>query len=758
MEDNNKIIELSEENSAPKPDKIISNLEFEFNELLNRLNADDYEDPKTSISQNELDFLKNDYIDLYDIRKILKAPKYHLAKFKIRFLDFINLTDFFYKTFDKDFDTEEKETIKKGDLKDHLKKEKKEVKKYEKKEEKKELQKDNAKEEKKESQEENDKEEKQEFQKECSKNNKEKENSIGDKKKEPKEEKNTKENIEHSFNSINEKYSFLNDNLSPGDSSIKSENKNVQKSPYSTSHSEISKYNKYTSYSSTNDNLLQIALSDIKAYAEREKTFQFKFKYIKNELGLYENEKISGTVYEEFARKSFKIMLLITSQYNIKVEHPKKFMINDLITYYIKNSKIESFKIKTDIHNIILTNLIDFNMEIDIVSEFKYNIIKELKKNFPKNLFFYEEIYKTGDEKQFDDLTLIVEIARNIIIQGKEKLSQIIKYIEFISILNLYKDKITANFSEPLSSIYKHCNINSCTSKMFCIITDGNYSFLKYVFNEIIQKIFKNQITNIYEIKKFINEQITKLDARFEEKETTSIEENIFNNYLMIDKLKKNNIKFCVLYIGDMNQSLYQQELINSIITNEKLIELNDNNNFADYFRIKSGLSKIKEMNRNLKNIISSFIQEIDSMTNKKLSDMELESLIDDCIKGLDFSKFNKIKNEFKFDIFIKIFCKDDDIEFLKKIEEIKNKKKYINFKISEIKSFKNGYVFINDYLDKLNSFTGQKLFEVYIIKIKDNEEDNEENNLYNILGKINTNNFRNNNVRYLIYSKDGKK
>ena len=43
----------------------------------------------------------------------------------------------------------------------------------------------------------------------------------------------------------------------------------------------------------------------------------------------------------------------------------------------------------------------------------------------------------------------------------------------------------------------------------------------------------------------------------YDEKEIKLIEENIFNNYLMFENLKKNNIKFFVLYIGDMNQILY---------------------------------------------------------------------------------------------------------------------------------------------------------------------------------------------------------
>ena len=60
----------------------------------------DDENLKNDISNIDLDFSKNDYIELYDIKKLLDVPKYHIAKFKIRFLDFINLSNFFYKALD----------------------------------------------------------------------------------------------------------------------------------------------------------------------------------------------------------------------------------------------------------------------------------------------------------------------------------------------------------------------------------------------------------------------------------------------------------------------------------------------------------------------------------------------------------------------------------------------------------------------------------------------------------------------------------
>ena len=111
-----------------------------------------------------------------------------------------------------------------------------------------------------------------------------------------------------------------------------------------------------------------------------------------------------GNSYEDFARNSFKIMLIMIIQNNLNIENPKKVKLPDLIMFYLSNikkkdkrkeSKSEnnntinnSLKLQKNIHDIILTNLIDTQMEIDIVTEIGADSISELKKAFPKNIFF----------------------------------------------------------------------------------------------------------------------------------------------------------------------------------------------------------------------------------------------------------------------------------------------------------------------------------------------------------------------------------
>ena len=100
MKDNEQKEENAKEDINIDESEIYKQMDFkkEFDDLLNKLNnvKDEELDNITNI---DLDFLKNDYIELYDLRKLLNGPKYHIAKFKILFLDFINLKDYFYKTF-----------------------------------------------------------------------------------------------------------------------------------------------------------------------------------------------------------------------------------------------------------------------------------------------------------------------------------------------------------------------------------------------------------------------------------------------------------------------------------------------------------------------------------------------------------------------------------------------------------------------------------------------------------------------------------
>ena len=71
------------------------------------------------------------------------------------------------------------------------------------------------------------------------------------------------------------------------------------------------------------------------------------------------------------------------------------------------------------------------------------------------------------------------------------------RYIEFISILNLYKDNLTKTRKDKnFINICKSSKVSSNTEKIFCIITDGDYSILKYVIEKIIKVLIGANKTN----------------------------------------------------------------------------------------------------------------------------------------------------------------------------------------------------------------------------------------------------------------------
>ena len=748
---------------------------LEFDNLLQEINKDDSnENIQEEPSKIDLDFLKNDYLDLYDLGKLLNNPQYYLAKFKIRFFDFINLNDYFYKLFSKDEIKEEKNISKTKSKKkktNFFKSSVKLISKTEKNPKKIESS--------------NDKE--QQGLKEVSKHIKlinSKNNSIEIKsnvsKKDLKDvnyqkkssleqsDGKNKENFKINENSIDNSYKCLENNkslnvsdfnksISVDDSFVEFSKENISLSDSNQKKMNISQLSKV----SDNYSILQTALTDFNEYSQKQKIRQFQFKFIKKELGLEENEKMSGTAYEEFARKCFQIMIMIINQRNIKLENIKDADLTDFLTSYLNNSKIPELKINTNIHNIIVTNLINAQMEIDIVAELKFEAIKQLIQYFPKNIFFKEDLENEGKKIILNsEITLMAEISRNIIIQGTEKLPQTIRYIEFISILNLYKDKAkqtnesNADF-KPFNQICQEVKIKEKTEKIFCMITDGDYIILKFAFNEIIKKLIETEHKNNDEIKNSIHKTISsnqELNKKIEEKEIKYIEENIFNIYLMIDKLKKNKIKFFILYIGDIGQSIYQQNLISKIIANKSIFNSEEYGSFINSFQKNQNLKTIKCNYKKIKTITSSFIKEIDSLTNTKLNDKkhEFNLALNDYFKNIDFSGFNEIKNELKFEFDLNVYCGNEDLIILEKLKKMKND---YNFIINnEIKRFENFFEFNHSYQNDLESFVEPKKFKIYIICL----EEKYSNDLKITLPNYDSDAVKKGsyNVRMILYSK----
>ena len=81
-------------------------------------------------------------------------------------------------------------------------------------------------------------------------------------------------------------------------------------------------------------------------------------------------------------------------------------------------------------------------------------------------------------------------------------MKQIIKYIELISILNIYKDNLEFSLkTTPLSTLCEYCKMNINTEKIFCLITDGDYIILKNIYKEILPDLIESNIKDVNYLK-----------------------------------------------------------------------------------------------------------------------------------------------------------------------------------------------------------------------------------------------------------------
>ena len=398
-------------------------------------------------------------------------------------------------------------------------------------------------------------------------------------------------------------------------------------------------------------------------------------------------------------------------------------------------------------------------MEIDIVVEIETNVISKLIKLFPNNIFFDDEILKNKEEKKEETnnekITLVAEIARNIIDQGTEKLKQIIKYAEFISILNLYKDNMSEIInSEVLNSIFNYCKMSETTEKVFGLITSGDYPILKFVLNDILKVIFEKK-NDINDIKEFIKNKIInnpEFHKRIEEKGIKSIEEKIYDIYLMFDTLKQNKIKFFVLYIGDINQNFYQQNLLCNIFFNKNQKENKEIEKVFSSLKHKYKLEEIKLMNKRLKNIISSFNGKIDSITEGKfaLSNKNIESSIQKILNlfNENIIKYKKLEDKIKLD-FVFNFLGEKDQSTINKYNNLAKYAKFINS--IKINFIKNEMTFVNSFMTDLAAFIEPTTFKIYVIDIQKDQIKTFISNAIILKGREPYN------VRYIFYRIDNE-
>ena len=317
----------------------------------------------------------------------------------------------------------------------------------------------------------------------------------------------------------------------------------------------------------------------------------------------------------------------------------------------------------------------------------KYKELKDISKKFKRHFLLDNieckdnQIIKVQDE---DEITFIAEIAKNIIKQGKEKLSQILNYLKIICIMNKLNKSYLVNDSnyKELCEDYK-CKPN--TEKIFCIITDGDYAKLNKTINFIKTLIEKSYSQEV--IKNEINNFIANNSILFnDEVNKESLINNIYCVYLIFANLKINKIKHGLIYIGDVTNINYEEifkNIINKDITVNQIIKGNN-------YEI------IKDNYINLKIIIKKFEKNLSDFTIVRSQDinpifLELQKEILSISKSSNCPLVKKIYNHIKFDAFI-YYQKNDgenNYSFIrKKIDEsqpMKELNNFFNLKITEL-------------------------------------------------------------------------
>ena len=134
-----------------------------------------------------------------------------------------------------------------------------------------------------------------------------------------------------------------------------------------------------------------------------------KLGYTKKLLEIYENEKMTGKEFEEYARRTLYLMFLMIRKSDYVIYNPKKIILSKLSSYINKYS--EKKESCTFVKN---------ESEIDvIINDFEKDDFYKLLENYPNNFYFIEQLHL----KELKDIkfNIVGDIARNLINQSDKK-------------------------------------------------------------------------------------------------------------------------------------------------------------------------------------------------------------------------------------------------------------------------------------------------------------------------------------------------
>ena len=296
-------------------------------------------------------------------------------------------------------------------------------------------------------------------------------------------------------------------------------------------------------------------------------------------------------------------------------------------------------------------------------------------------------------EENIDTLISIYFIEKNYNESIKFIQDQLNKATKITNIIK--KNKINNRFYSILKFIEENFNEESIINNIFLV----HDKLIHYKLNENEIKIYKT-----YNFQKIF----IKCDTYFYIDYFIDLFYNF--NFIYTIKIIKND-----LFINKINKNK-EKELENLKINNEQKIyeeieNIRKNNNYKDIIIIYGNSPFLSKIDINIKNIIIEkqninreelynlyeleIIKNNNLLLEKRLVDLQNQNT------NLDLYVFGKLKNEIKeaIEMYLlkELFIEDKKIEKLKKI--VNND--FLNFKIIEIKSLKEGdiaYNFIKDY------------------------------------------------------------
>ena len=313
-----------------------------------------------------------------------------------------------------------------------------------------------------------------------------------------------------------------------------------------------------------------------------------KLGYTKKLLEMYENEKMTGKEFEEYAKRTLYLMFLMIKKDNYIIYNPKSVNLKGLDQYLMSYEKNKKFNIERCEIDIIINDFqkADFNELInnylDIFKKFK--IIRE---NINKKSKEDNNIFGNNDNSEKNDTD-----NKNVHDYSESQNDEIITFEKKEGY-----EKIDKN--QNLQKILNSFNIKDISKEnIFLIITNGPYLLFKIIF-EILEKVLKDENQNIYDIENKIEEHNDILTKLCESKR--NLKEKVKNLYSLFKDLRKENINHCVLYIGTNSENLKDTDFfqINSIINNsENIEELKENiNEFTDIINLKNEIRNILSKN-----------------------------------------------------------------------------------------------------------------------------------------------------------------